>query len=443
MSFQNKKEEIIMAFITETSTLFKPELVTDITNKVKGHSSLAKLCNATPIPFSGTDSFVFSMDGEACIVGEGGNKPANDAGLQAVTIKPIKFIYQHRVTDEFLKMANEKRLPYMRAFTDGAAKKMARALDISAFHGINPYDGQASGSVGDNSFDAKVIKTLNFTSATPDDDIDDAVALIQQDDGETNGVAMSTTFGAALGKMKNGQSNVALYPEYRFGGNPDTFSGGIASDVNGTVNFNSGADEAIVGDFANAFKWGYAENVTFEVITAGDPDGLGDLKRKNQVCLRLEMYIGWGILDPDSFARIVNTSLFTGPLLGVEEGDTKLFNVKASLMQDGVTVSNGKITGTLKYLGTANEITNVWGKGNFLPYKLTVDDWSKYSSVKVGVVPSAGSGMVEIKDDPDHNGICKITNKDIQRFKVVAKSADGKKIHTQWFDLSGLTCNAQ
>ena len=102
-----------MAFITETSTLFKPELVTDITNKVKGHSSLAKLCNATPIPFSGTDSFVFSMDGEACIVGEGGNKPANDAGLQAVTIKPIKFIYQHRVTDEFLKMANEKRLPYI------------------------------------------------------------------------------------------------------------------------------------------------------------------------------------------------------------------------------------------------------------------------------------------------------------------------------------------
>lgn len=432
-----------MALITETGTLFKPELVTEIFSKVKGHSSLAKLCAATPIPFAGTDTFVFTMDGEACIVGEGGEKPANDAAFKTVTIKPIKFIYQHRVFDEFVNLSNEKRLPYMRAFTDGAAKKMARALDIAGFHGVNPYDGNASGNVGTNSFDAQVVKTLNFVALTPDDNIDDAVALVQQDDGETNGIAMSNSFGSALGKMKSGVSNAALYPEYRFGGNPETFAGGIKSDVNNTVNFNQAADEAVVGDFANAFKWGYSENVKFEIITTGDPDGLGDLKRKNQICLRLEMYIGWGILDPDSFARIVSTSTFTGPILGFEEGNTTLFDVKASLMQDGLAVTEGRITGTLKYLGTSNAITNRWGKGNFIPFKLTVDDWSKYSSVKVGLVPSEGTGLVEIKDDPDHNGTMKITNKDIQRIKVVAISADGRKQHTQWFDLRGLTCNAQ
>lgn len=432
-----------MSLITETGVMFKPELVTEIFNKVKGHSSLAKLCNATPIPFAGTDTFVFTMDGEACIVGEGGNKPANEAELKTVTMKPIKFIYQHRVTDEFMHIADEKRLPYMRAFTDGAAKKMARALDIAGFHGINPYDGHSSGTVGDNNFDSAVQKELNFSSLTPDDDIDDAVALIQQDDGETNGVAMSTTFGAALGKMKNGQSNVPLYPEYRFGGNPSNFAGGIASDVNSTVGFNSGADEAIVGDFANAFKWGYAENVKFEIITTGDPDGLGDLKRKNQICFRLEMYIGWGILDPDSFAKIVNTSTFSGPEFGLESGNTELYGVKASAMQSDVEVNNGRLTGTLKYLSASNEITQFWGKGNFLPFKVTASDWTKYKSVKVGLVPSAGTGLVEIKDDDTHNGICKISNKDIQRFKVVAISADGKKKHTQWFDLSGLTCNAQ
>ena len=431
-----------MAIISETSTLFKPETVAEILSKVKGHSSLAKLCSATPIPFAGIEEFVFTMDGEACIVGEGGKKPAGDAGLKTVTIRPIKFIYQHRVTDEFLKLADEKRLPYMRAFTDGASKKMARALDIAGFHGVNPYDGQASGNVGDNNFDSKVIKELNFTSATPDENIDDAVALIQADDCEVNGAAMSNTFGTALGKMKNG-TGVAIYPDYRFGGNPENFAGGIASDINSTVGFNSCADEAIVGDFANAFKWGYAENVKFEIITTGDPDGLGDLKRFNQICLRMEMYIGWGILDPDAFARIVNTSVFAGPAFGFEEGNTTLFDVKASAMQDGLTVNNGKITGTLKYLGTANAITNVWGKGNFMPFKVTADDWTKYKSVMVGVEPSAGTGLVEIKDDNEHNGIVKITNKDIQRFKVVATSADGKKVHTQWFDLSGLTCNAQ
>ncbi|MBP3797300.1 MAG: phage major capsid protein [Ruminococcus sp.] len=431
-----------MGLITETSTLFKPELVTEIFNKVKGHSSLAKLCGATPIPFAGTDAFIFSMDGEACIVGEGGNKPANEATLKPVTIKPIKFIYQHRITDEFLNIAAEKRLPYMRAFTDGAAKKMARALDIAGFHGVNPYDGQASGNVGDNNFDTAVVKTLTFNASTPDDDIDDAVALIQQDDGETNGVAMSAAFGAALGKMKT-STGAAIYPEYRFGGNPASFAGGIESDVNTTVDFNAGADEAIVGDFKNAFKWGYAENVKFEIITTGDPDGLGDLKRRNQICLRMETYIGWGILDPDSFARIVNTTPFAAPEFGFEVGNTELFGVKASAMQDGLTVTDGKVTGTLKYLSTANDITNVWGKGNFIPFKLTCADWSKYESVMVGVVPSQGTGMVDIKPDNEHNGIVKIADKDIQRFKVVAKSADGKQINTQWFDLTGLHCNQQ
>src|SRR5574344_2012214 len=102
-----------MAKITTSGTLFTPELVTSMFNKVKGHSSLAKLSGSVPIPFAGIDTFVFTMDGEASIVGEGGNKPAGDAGFSSVTIKPIKFVYQHRLTDEFINLAEEKQLPYL------------------------------------------------------------------------------------------------------------------------------------------------------------------------------------------------------------------------------------------------------------------------------------------------------------------------------------------
>ena len=35
-----------MGTTTSTGTLFKPELVTDMFSKVKGHSTLAKLCGA-------------------------------------------------------------------------------------------------------------------------------------------------------------------------------------------------------------------------------------------------------------------------------------------------------------------------------------------------------------------------------------------------------------
>ena len=110
--------------------------------------------------------------------------------------------------------------------------------------------------------------------------------------------------GAALGKMKMNDSHAAMYPEFRFGGNPATF-GALASDINNTVVF--GANQklrAIVGDFGNCFKWGYAANIPMEIIQYGDPDGQGDLKRTNEIVLRAEAYIGWGILDANSFALI-------------------------------------------------------------------------------------------------------------------------------------------
>ena len=293
-----------MSTITNSGTLFKPELVTDMFNKVKGHSTLAKLCGATPIPFAGTDTFIFSMDGEASIVGEGGNKPAGNADFKPVTIKPVKFVYQHRVTDEFTKLSEEKQLPYLEAFSDGFSKKIARALDIAGFHGVNPYDGETSATIGDNCFDKVVSTTITFDATMPDDNIDSAVAPIQAADGIITGIAMTPAFGSALGAMKTKNSNLPIYPEFRFGANPGNF-GGMMSDINNTLSFGNSLDRAIVGDFANAFKWGFAENIPLEIIEYGDPDGQGDLKRTNQIVLRSEAYIGWGILDASSFTRIV------------------------------------------------------------------------------------------------------------------------------------------
>lgn len=71
------------------------------------------------------------------------------------------------------------------------------------------------------------------------------------------------------------------------------------------MTFGTSKDMAIVGDFAKAFRWGYAANVPMEIIQYGDPDGLGDLKQQNQIVLRAESYVGWGILDAKSFVRIV------------------------------------------------------------------------------------------------------------------------------------------
>lgn len=296
-----------MGTITNTGTTFKPELVKDLFNKVKGHSTLAKLSASEPVPFSGIDIMTFSMDGEAAIVGEGENKPAGEASKGSVTAKPIKFVYQHRVTEEFLKMSDEKQLPILKAFNDGFSKKIARGFDIAAFHGVNPATNIASSIVGANCFDSAITNTVTYNSSTPDDNVDSAAALIQLAERDVTGIAMSPAFSSALGAMKMADSHAPMYPEFRFGANPGNF-GGMPADKNSTVSFGSSLDRAIVGDFANAFRWGYAQGVTFEIIPYGDPDGQGDLKRTNEIVLRAECYVGWAILDAASFARVVATN---------------------------------------------------------------------------------------------------------------------------------------
>ena len=52
-------------------------------------STLAKLSGTVPMPFAGTETFVFTMDGEAVIVGEGGNKPAGEANISLYWYKKI------------------------------------------------------------------------------------------------------------------------------------------------------------------------------------------------------------------------------------------------------------------------------------------------------------------------------------------------------------------
>ena len=294
---------------TAASLQFPPELVSEMFSTVQGHSALARLCGAKPMPFSGVKEFVFSMDGEAEIVGEGAQKSANDASFTPVTIVPVKFIYQHRVTDEFKKMSDEARLPYLQAFADGFSKKIAKGFDIAGFHGINPKAGTASSVVGNNHFDYLVSTTVSVgANDAADDKLDAAIQAVLGAERDVNGIAMSPLFGQKMAAVK--VNGVVQYPEFRFGGKPESFAGS-AVDVNGTVNKKLSAgtsrDLAVIGDFANAFRWGYAENVPLEIIEYGDPDGQGDLKRCNQVLLRSEAYIGWGILDASSFARIVET----------------------------------------------------------------------------------------------------------------------------------------
>ena len=295
-----------MADVISKGTLFPEELIPELIQQTVGASALAKLCAAKPIPFNGQKEFTFTLDKEIDVVAENGAKTKGGATVAPVTIVPVKVEYGARVSDEFLYAAEDARLDILTSFAEGFARKVARGLDLMAFHGVNPRTGSASSVIGTNHFDSKVTQTVTIQSEDkPDDNIEAAVALVEGAEREVNGLVMAPVFKSELAKQKTADG-AKLYPQLAWGSNPGEING-LRVESNTTLSANSSQDRALVGDFINAFRWGYAKEIPVEVIKYGNPDNdptLGDLKGHNQVYLRAEAYIGWGILDPSAFAFV-------------------------------------------------------------------------------------------------------------------------------------------
>lgn len=301
-----------MADVLNKATLFPEELIPGLINQTKGFSALTKLCQATPIPFNGMKEFTFTLDKEIDVVAESGAKSKGGMTVTPVTVLPVKVEYGARVSDEFMYSSEEYKINVLKAFSEGFARKLAKGLDLMAFHGINPRTGSSAATIGTNHFDGKItdnVITISGSAVTdPDDNIESAIALVQGTENEVNGMVMAPAYKAALAKLKNDNGG-KLYPELAWGNSPSTING-LRAETAATMSHGDSKDVALVGDFANSFKWGYAKQIPLEVIQYGNPDNdstLGDLKGHNQVYLRCEAYIGWGILDPKAFA-LVKTS---------------------------------------------------------------------------------------------------------------------------------------
>lgn len=292
-----------MAEVLSKGTLFSPELVTDLFNKVKGKSSVAVLSGQEPIPFNGNEVMTFSMDAEVDLVAENGKRTAGGMTVEPVKVAPLLIEYGARVSEDFMHASEEKQLEILKAFNDGFAAKAARGLDIMAFHGVNPRTKETSTLIGENSFDTAGVVVIDYDKTAPDGCIEDAISALDNNENDISGMAISKDMRSALAKQTD-KAGAKLYPQLAWGSNPGNING-CQVDVNSTVSFGGSKDKAIMGDFQRAFKWGYAKQITLEVIPYGDPDNSGkDLKGYGQVYLRAQTYIGWGILDSSAFAMV-------------------------------------------------------------------------------------------------------------------------------------------
>ena len=121
--------------------------------------------------------------------------------------------------------------------------------------------------------------------------------------------------------------------------------------------------------------------------------------------------------------------------LTATEDEVTLYGGKvASDLQSDIAISDGKVTGSLKFIeGGLAPSGYLAGDGYFMA--LT---WSEpeedITSVKVGLVPSAGSGMIEGIDDPDRTIVAKIDPSLGQQF-LIEQRTDNGEVRAQYFGL--------
>lgn len=265
-------------------------------------STVAALSGRKPQRFGNTDIILFTDRPKAEFVAEGADKTHTTGAFDVVTATPKKAQVTMRFNEEVLWADEDYQLQVLSTLSDAGANALARALDLGLYYRINPLTGTAIAG-WTNYLDATT-KRVEAT-ADPEMDIENAVGLLYADQKQANGIAFDPSYAWQLATLRYADGR-KKFPELGFGANVPQF-GGLPASTSNTVSAQPEAadnlNRAIVGDFRDGIFWGVQRDIPLEVIQFGDPDGQGDLKRKNQVALRLEIVYGWYVFT-DRFAVI-------------------------------------------------------------------------------------------------------------------------------------------
>lgn len=269
---------------------------------------LSRLAPRDPqLKVGSTDHFVFTGTPKAELVGEGENKSSNDGTPGKVVAKTYKVQITYRFSNELMWADEDYQAKIVENLVANIATALSRALDLIAIHGVNPKTGDVSVNVA-NYFTKTGNGVGRVTSTSdPDADMEAAAAQLQLAGYVATGIAFDPVYAGQLARVRDGEGR-KLYPELGLGFGFSNFQGleAAASDtVSGRQELDAGdvTLKAIMGDW-RAFEWGVAREVPLETIEYGDPDGLGDLKRTNEIAIRAEAVLGYAIFDPAAFSLI-------------------------------------------------------------------------------------------------------------------------------------------
>ena len=310
-------------FSTEDIKVLMPREIADgMITQTRTLSTVAQLSAREPMRFGKVDYITFNDFPKAEFVEEGGEKSATKGGFGVVTAAPHKAQVTMRFNEEVQWASEDHQLGVLNELAGAGQVSLSRALDLGMYHRINPLTGNViAGWENYVTKSTKVVEHDPAGTADLDDEFATAVGLLVNAPVtvQVTGAAFDPKFSWALSqlKRKDGAGMIRRrgrrcgsvgrkprasgddpqrYPQLGFGTNITDFRGipvAQGNTVSGTPEATDTKVRAIVGDFQNGIRWGVQRELPIELIRFGDPDGQGDLKRHNQIALRLEIVYGW------------------------------------------------------------------------------------------------------------------------------------------------------
>ncbi|MGJ5724878.1 hypothetical protein ACSBQT_10910 [Brevibacterium sp. H602] len=303
-------------FGTNEAKVLMPRTIADgMITESRTESTVAALSGREPQRFGETDYIIFNDFPRAEFVEEGADKGSTTGGYDSVTSKPRKAQVTMRFNQEVQWASEDHQLSILSDLAGAGKVALARALDLGLYHRINPLTGNTI-----SNWDNYVAATKNRVALSADVDADQTIRkaaglLLNPANGNpkaVNGLAIDPQLAWALGelqtKLANGDpSGIQRYPQLGLGAQVQNFLGLNAAQGDTVSGRPEAAEDTgvrgILGDFRNGLRWGVQRELPVELIRFGDPDGQGDLKRKNQIALRLEIVYGWYAFT-DRFALV-------------------------------------------------------------------------------------------------------------------------------------------
>lgn len=300
---------------SDAAVLLPRNIADGMITAARSTSVIARLSNREPQRFGEVDYITFSDFPKAEFVEEGANKASTTGGFGSVTAKPHKAQVTMRFNEEVQWLDEDNQLGVLRELADAGAVALSRALDLGMIHRINPLTGSVI-----TGWDNWIMGTSNTTELDAADDADvifrAAVGLLINSSPTVavNGAAFDPAFSWDLSSLMerdgSGETSRQRYPQLGFGTDVTSFMGvpvAQGDTVSGQPEASDTGVRAIVGDFTNGIRWGIQREIPTEIIRYGNPDGQGDLKRMNQIALRLELVYGWYVFM-SRFAAVKETA---------------------------------------------------------------------------------------------------------------------------------------